>query len=271
MVCGRRIRAEQVIDAVASVRSPMTRTKAQQRDWEDLAQLDPLWAISSAPEKRHGNWDEEAFYAGGARKASKLLRRLDALGVPASHGRALDFGCGAGRITLPLADRFDAVVGVDIAPSMLALARSRAGARKDVDFRLDESGDQSLFAGERFDLVYTGLVLQHLPTSADALACLGRLCAAVAPGGALIAQIPTRLPARTRLQLGQRAYKALRRLGVPASPLYRRTGLHPMRMTSVARDRVEACLDAAGLRVLTADERSAGGGVSLIVYAARAA
>ena len=174
-------------------------------------------------------------------------------------------------MTLPFRDSFDEVVGVDIAPSMLAVARARAGERDGVDFRLDETGDQSLLDGERFDLVYSGLVLQHLPTSADALACLGRLCAAVAPGGVLIAQMPTRMPARTRAQLGQRVYKSLRRLGVPARTLYRRAGLHPMRMTAIRRDQVEACLAAAGLELLRADERRRGGGVSLTVYAGRGA
>ena len=249
----------------------MPRTKAHLRDWEDLAQLDPLWAVSSSPAKRYGKWDEDAFYAGGVKKAATLMRNLDALGVPAARGRALDFGCGAGRLTLPFRDSFDEVVGVDIAPSMLAVARARAGERDGVDFRLDETGDQSLLDGERFDLVYSGLVLQHLPTSADALACLGRLCAAVAPGGVLIAQMPTRMPARTRAQLGQRVYKSLRRLGVPARTLYRRTGLHPMRMTAIRRDQVEACLAAAGLELLRADERRRGGGVSLTVYAGRGA
>lgn len=31
-----------------------------------------------------------------------------------------DFGCGVGRLTLPFADCFDNVVGVDISPAMLA-------------------------------------------------------------------------------------------------------------------------------------------------------
>ena len=149
-----------------------SRATADARGWEELARLDPLWAVASSPQLRHGKWDEEEFYEGGRRKVRKLMKRLDALGVPARAARTLDFGCGAGRLTLPLADHFDAVVGVDIAPSMLALARMRAAGRPGLEFRLDETGDQSLLAGESFDLVYSGLVLQHLPSVAAALACL---------------------------------------------------------------------------------------------------
>jgi SAM-dependent methyltransferase len=197
------------------------------------------------------------------------MKRLDALGLPASSARALDFGCGAGRLTLPLADRFGAVVGVDIAPSMLALARTRAAGRPGLEFRLDETGDQSLLAGESFDLVYCGLVLQHLPSSAAAIGCLERLCAAVGPGGALVFQVPIWLRAHGPLRVRRRLYTALRRVGVPARVLYHRAGLHPMTMICVPRERVEACVRAAGVTIVHIDERADSDIVSLTIYAAR--
>jgi SAM-dependent methyltransferase len=160
-----------------------------------------LWAVASSPQRRHRKWDEEEFYDGGRRKVRTLMGRLDALGIPARSTRALDFGCGARRLTLPLADHFDAVVGVDIAPSMLALARTRAAGRPGIEFRLDDTGDQSLVDGESFDLVYSGLVLQHQASAAAALRCLERLCAAVSPGGALVVQIPVGLRTQGSLRL----------------------------------------------------------------------
>jgi 2-polyprenyl-3-methyl-5-hydroxy-6-metoxy-1,4-benzoquinol methylase len=237
--------------------------------WEELAQLDPLWAVASSPQRRHGKWDEEEFYERGRRKVNKLMKRLDALGVPARSARALDFGCGAGRLILPLADHFDTVVGVDISPSMLALARMRAAGRPGLEFRLDETGDQSLLAGESFDLVYSGLVLQHLASVAAALGCLERLCAAVSPGGALVVQIPIWLRAHGSLRVRQRVYTALRRMGVPARLLYRRAGLHPMTMICVPRERVEACVRGAGLAIVRIDERTDDDIVSLTIYAVR--
>jgi SAM-dependent methyltransferase len=247
----------------------MSRVGAQRRDWEDLAQVDPLWAIASSPGKRFGRFGADEFYAAGEAKVQRLMERLAGLGLPTARGRALDFGCGAGRITLPLAERFEQVVGVDIAPSMLDLARRRAAGRADVEFRLDANGDQAAFAGDTFDLVYTGLVLQHLPTSADALACLGRLADAVAPGGTLVAQLPTWLPALTRLHLNQRVYGALRGVGLSADTVYRRAHLHPMRMTAVPREQVDACLHEHGLTLRDTDERRDRSGVSLTLYATR--
>ncbi|HZI58619.1 MAG TPA: hypothetical protein VFF39_17695 [Verrucomicrobiae bacterium] len=35
------------------------------RDWEEMAAIDPLWAILSAPEKRFGSWDIDEFLRTG--------------------------------------------------------------------------------------------------------------------------------------------------------------------------------------------------------------
>ena len=62
----------------------------------------------------------------GRRKADRVIRWLDALETPVLRRRALDFGCGIGRATIPLAGHFDEVVGVDVAPGMIEQARSNA-------------------------------------------------------------------------------------------------------------------------------------------------
>jgi hypothetical protein len=152
---------------------------------------------------------------------------------------------------------------------MLALARTRAAGRPGIEFRLDETGDQSLLNGEAFDLVYSGLVLQHQASVAAALRCLERLCAAVSHGGVLVVQIPVWLRTQGALRLRQRLYTALRRVGVPARVLYRGAGLHPMTMLCVPRERVEACVRAAGLDIVRIDQRADDDIVSLTIYAVR--
>jgi len=52
------------------------------------------------------------------------------VGRPLRFGRALDFGCGPGRVTRALAAWFDESVGVDVSPVMIAEALK--GALKDV-------------------------------------------------------------------------------------------------------------------------------------------
>jgi len=190
-------------------------TTADARGWEELAQLDPLWAVASSPQLRHGKWDEEEFYAVGRGKVRKLMKRLDELRVPERSARAPRLRMR--RRSPDIAARRPLREGRRRRhrPSMLALARTRAAGRPGLEFRLDDTGDQSLLAGESFDLVYCGLVLQHLPSVAAALACLERLCAAVGPGGALVVQIAIWLRVHGPLRIRQRLYTLLRRAGRP--------------------------------------------------------
>ena len=231
------------------------RLAEHQRDWDDLARLDPLWAIASVPDRLHSAWDDDEFMATGRRKAARIARTLDLLGAPAARRRALDFGCGVGRVTIPLADHFDEAVGVDIAPAMVDQARTRAAARDDVCFLLDERENLALLDGERFDLVYTALVLQHLASREQVSRCARALARLVAPGGVLMAQMPSRLAPWARLQTGRRAYAALRSAGVPPAVLYRRLGPHPMRLLDFPRPAFEALLEAEGLQVVEVSTR----------------
>jgi SAM-dependent methyltransferase len=54
-------------------------------------------------------------------------RLVDALALP-RDASVLDLGCGTGQLTVPLAGRYDRVIGADPSPDMLSLARSRAGS-----------------------------------------------------------------------------------------------------------------------------------------------
>ncbi len=93
-----------------------------QEIWEAQATADPLWAILSEDSKRRRGWDLGSFLATGERFVTDVLDRLAHLGVE-PHGAALDFGCGVGRLTQPLAQRFDHVTGVDISPPMIEAAQ----------------------------------------------------------------------------------------------------------------------------------------------------
>lgn len=247
------------------------RLAEHKRDWDDLARLDPLWAIDSAPDRRHGAWDDDEFMAIGCRKVAGIVRRLDRLGAPAARRRALDFGCGVGRVTIPLADHFDVAVGVDIAPAMVDQARTRACAagRDDVRFLLNEHEDLELLDAERFDLVFTTRVLQHLPSIEHVSRCARGLARLVAPGGVLMAQMPARLAPWARLQPGRRAYAALRGAGVPRSVLYRRLGLHPMRLLAFPRPAFEALLEGEGMQLAAVRVRRRGALVSCTYLAIR--
>ncbi|KKS14298.1 hypothetical protein A2617_03840 [Candidatus Daviesbacteria bacterium RIFOXYD1_FULL_41_10] len=74
----------------------------------------------------------------------------------------LDIGCGAGRLENFLAGQFKRCIGIDIAPSMIKLAKKYVG-KKNVEFYAGNGKDLKNFDDETFDLVFSMLVFQHLP------------------------------------------------------------------------------------------------------------
>ena len=160
--------------------------RVQKFNWDTLAQIDPMWAVLSEPDKRGNRWDRGEFFYTGRQEAAQLLTDLETLGLPDSYGRVLDMGCGAGRVTHALAERFDEVVGYDISPTMLELAREDAADNE--RFVLNESNDLSPFDDESFDLVYCSRVLQHVDQE-DVKRYLLEMTRVLAPRGTLFVQM----------------------------------------------------------------------------------
>ena len=160
------------------------------RDWIKLGNEDPLWAVLVTPEGRHGGWDPEAFLATGREEVDAELDRIRLLGAVSARGRALDFGSGAGRLTQGLRRQFDEAVGVDFSLPMIERAR-QLDTSGSCTFVLNEREDLSVFDDASFDLAYSSLVLQHIPT-ANARVYLSELVRVVRPGGWVTVQVATR-------------------------------------------------------------------------------
>jgi hypothetical protein len=88
-----------------------------QRHWDILGKEDPLWAIITWQDKKGNKWDPAAFFASGRQEIADVMQYLASLHLDGPRQRALDFGCGVGRLTRALADHFAKATGVDIAPS----------------------------------------------------------------------------------------------------------------------------------------------------------
>ncbi|MDH4064262.1 MAG: class I SAM-dependent methyltransferase [Acidobacteriota bacterium] len=133
-----------------------------QRHWDAFGRQDPFWAILTDPTRRGNRWPIEEFFETGRAEVDDLLKQAARLGVPREWRTALDFGCGAGRLTQALGHRFDASLGLDVAPSMIDLARAhnRHGLR--CAYEVNDQPDLSRWRDEAFDLVYTSRVLQHI-------------------------------------------------------------------------------------------------------------
>lgn len=224
-------------------------------DWTRLGAEDPLWAVYVAPGTRGGRWDVDEFFALGRREVDGVFAEIERAGLTPGRRLALDFGCGVGRLSAALAGHVDEVVGVDIAESMLATARSLGRGGDRVRFVLNTVPDLSFVESGSVDVVYSSLVLQHIPKQLGLgyLAEFGRI---LAPGGVAAFQVASR-PTFSLKGLVFRfapwpliAWAQGRLLGYPA----------PMRMTAMNRQDVEGALAGTGATVVTAaDDDSYGG------------
>lgn len=126
---------------------------------------------------------------------NRFTRILDAPETPinrwlskhlGSGHRALDVGCGAGRYTIRLADRYNDVVGVDAAPAMIEVA-DRERSRPNIRY---QARDVLSLTPERdgcFDLVLAIGCVSHIGPPQLALSHLRRL---VTKGGTLLIMEP---------------------------------------------------------------------------------
>lgn len=161
-----------------------------QRHWDTFGRRDPFWAILTDPARCGNRWTPEEFFETGRLEVEALLEVAARLGVPRRRRRALDFGCGAGRLTQALGDHFETVLGVDVAPSMVALARAhnRHGTR--CAYEVNAQADLVRLGDAEIDLVYTSRVLQHIEPR-YAVAYVREFVRVLAPGGYLSFDLPS--------------------------------------------------------------------------------
>jgi SAM-dependent methyltransferase len=220
------------------------------RDWDELAEDDALWAVLADPARSGGRWTVDEFLRTGEQEIADTLATASSLGLPARRERALDFGCGVGRLTRALATHFGEAVGVDVSPEMVARAEELNRDRPNCRFAVNTAADLRSFQDGGFDFVYSSKVLQHMPSRELALRYVAELLRVARPDGLAVFQVWSFVPWRNRLQPRRRLYGLLRALRLPR-PLLARAGLTPRgRGIAVPREQVERLLERSGHRLL---------------------
>ena len=227
--------------------------KQLQETWDAFGRQDPLWAILSHKDKRGNRWELSDFMATGCNEIQEVLDYARSLGQDLPMNRALDFGCGVGRLSQALAEHFQEVCGVDVAASMLDRARelNRHGER--CTYHLNETPDLSRFGDGEFDFVYSNITLQHM-APAFAAAYIRELCRVLSPRGMLIFQLPSKLkPGR----FGMFVVRLRRGASLLLSRALRKGPV--MDMFGTPPERVRELVSAAGAKVLDAQENQHAG------------
>ena len=160
-------------------------------NWDALGRRDALGSILTRP-AGETDWSVEEFFETGRADVARLMRDIERLAPSAKKGLALDFGCGVGRLAQALTPHFQRVIGIDIAESMISRARAYNREPGRCHFEVNRRPHLQRFARDTFDLVWSHLVLQHIPPKLMQR-YLQELLRVLAPAGLLVFQLPTEI------------------------------------------------------------------------------
>jgi SAM-dependent methyltransferase len=135
--------------------------------WEEWGQRDPYFGVITDPRFRRTGLNEFArntFFQSGESHAHYVLATIRThFDQGFTPHAVMDFGCGVGRLLIPFAKMADAVVGLDVSPSMLQEARRNCDERQLCNVRLLRSDDLLSGLTGTFDLIHSCIVFQHIP------------------------------------------------------------------------------------------------------------
>jgi SAM-dependent methyltransferase len=134
--------------------------------------------------------DEEEFFSTAKEVLLGLeaeMRRMAPAASPRAR-RAIEIGCGPGRLLKPLSRHFGEIHGVDVSDEMIRMARENLAAIPHAHAHASSGADLAAFADESFDFVYSYAVFQHIPDREVVFSYLREARRVMKPGAILRAQ-----------------------------------------------------------------------------------
>jgi len=166
-------------------------------NWSELGQLEPHWSVLTDERFKATALAERenvaAFFRSGHHAVETFEMMVKRAGVDlGNYQRAFELGCGVGRITAVLADKFPNVCAADIsAPHLKVAAEQLRGRNADnrVEW-LQLKSPRDLLAVEPFDVFFSIIVLQHNPPPLIKV-LLKSVLSKLRSGGIAYFQVPT--------------------------------------------------------------------------------
>jgi SAM-dependent methyltransferase len=135
--------------------------------WRYYGKTDPYFGVLTQDAFRSENLTAEArarFFQSGDSYVDFVLATIrDHLTPSFEIRRALDFGCGVGRLTIPLARASQSVTGVDVSEWVLDEAARNCRAQGITNVKFVPSDDALTAVTQPVDFVHSFIVLQHIP------------------------------------------------------------------------------------------------------------
>jgi SAM-dependent methyltransferase len=153
-------------------------TRGMRRYWDERAVENALWYVDTSTDYDHP--DMEQFLDTGRRIAAEAF--TEAPLQPDGRQLAVEIGSGLGRVSLAMAEHFDAVVGLDVSAEMVDRAR-RLVTDPRVRFEVSDGLTLAPIGDESADFVFSFTVLQHIPKVSVIEGYLAETARVLRPGG----------------------------------------------------------------------------------------
>ena len=161
-------------------------TSQMQQDWNSRAVEDANFYVAFG----RRNQDTEEFFDTAAEVIGGLNWELKR--VPSANPRArraLEIGCGPGRLMRPMSQFFGEIHGIDVSDEMIRRAEANLRDIPHAHPHHTSGADLAPFADESFDFVYSYAVFQHIPSFDVVMNYLREAKRVLKPGGLLRVQI----------------------------------------------------------------------------------
>jgi ubiquinone/menaquinone biosynthesis C-methylase UbiE len=149
-------------------------------DWNARAREDAGYYVAFGRREQ----DDAGFFATATPVINILegeLRRVPA--KDRTHWRALEIGCGPGRLMRPMSRHFAEIHGIDVADEMVALAREKLQDIPNAHVHVGDGSRLGIFGDGTFDFIYSYAVFQHIPSRDVVLEYLREVQRVLVPGG----------------------------------------------------------------------------------------
>lgn len=137
------------------------------KEWEKFGRDDPYFGVISHEKFKSNNLDDtlkEEFFQTGFKDIQHAIAQIQKhLDPDFKIQNALDFGCGVGRVLIPIAELADQATGVDVSRSMLQEAAKNCNLRSITNVTFVEDMNNLSSVGAPFDFIHSSIVFQHIP------------------------------------------------------------------------------------------------------------
>jgi cyclopropane fatty-acyl-phospholipid synthase-like methyltransferase len=145
-------------------------------EWNERASEDAHYYVAFGRREQ----DDEEFFATAADVVRALETELKR--IPGAK-RALEIGCGPGRLMRPMSRHFEEIHGVDISDEMIRRAQSNLAGTPNAHPHHATGSDLRAFPDAHFDFVYSYAVFQHIPSGEVVFGYLREVARVLKPGG----------------------------------------------------------------------------------------